>query len=137
MTFDIQPLLRRSRFLVSGPDLDINEERSFYTESMSEIVELDPAATERRPITLWIVDNKPFTRLGCAEAAAAVEAMLTRHSVPIEKVVIPSDIARKLVRAVPAEELLQQRLSEVYADPDISVALKVSRKLRHAMLKPL
>lgn len=128
MTFDIQPLLRRSHFLVIGPDLESNEQRSFYSESMSDIVELDPAATERRPITLWIVKNKPFTRLECAEAAAAVEAMHTRHPVPVEKVVIPSDLAWKLVRLVPTDELLRQRTAEVNTDPNISAAMKSSRK---------
>lgn len=37
ITFEIQPLLRRSLILVTGIDLDKGEERSFYAASMQEI----------------------------------------------------------------------------------------------------
>lgn len=37
VTFEIQPLLKRSQFLVTGKDLDRDQERSFYSGSMKSI----------------------------------------------------------------------------------------------------
>ena len=42
-TFDLQPLLRRGRYLVTGQDLDKNAERSFYVESIRGARELELA----------------------------------------------------------------------------------------------
>lgn len=36
-TVDLQPLLRRGRLLITGLDLDKNQERSFYAESMQRV----------------------------------------------------------------------------------------------------
>ena len=36
-TFDVQPLLRRGRYLVTGQDLDKQQERTFYVESMRAV----------------------------------------------------------------------------------------------------
>ena len=44
--FDANPLINRSRFLVTGQDLDKQAERSFYTGSMLRI-ELIPRRTSR------------------------------------------------------------------------------------------
>ena len=38
--FELNPLIRRSRYLVTGRDLDKKAERSFYTESMKDIKEI-------------------------------------------------------------------------------------------------
>lgn len=37
VTVDLQPLLRRGRLLVTGWDLDKQEERSFYADSMKSL----------------------------------------------------------------------------------------------------
>lgn len=42
-TFDLQPLLKRGRYLVTGLDLDRNAERSFYVSSMRHPQELSAA----------------------------------------------------------------------------------------------
>jgi hypothetical protein len=100
VSFDLQPLLRRGRFLVTGLDLDINEERSFYTASMSEILEIDPAMTERKPITIWIVEGQPFASLACAMVTAEVSANHGRKPVEIERAEIPVNLTRRTVRVV-------------------------------------
>lgn len=42
ITFDLQPLLKRSQWLVIGQDLDKQAERSFYVGSMRDIQEVEP-----------------------------------------------------------------------------------------------
>ena len=43
-TLDIQPLLKRGRFLVVGTDLEKNAERSFYADSMRNVTPALPHA---------------------------------------------------------------------------------------------
>ena len=40
VTFEFQPLLKRSRYLVIGQDLDKHERRRFYLDSMKVLCEL-------------------------------------------------------------------------------------------------
>lgn len=47
-TSTIQPLVRRSRWLVTGLDLDKNAERSFYVDSMKVLCELLPKRGQTR-----------------------------------------------------------------------------------------
>ena len=42
ITFEIQPLLRRGRLLITGIDLDKGQERSFYLTSMKSVAPVLP-----------------------------------------------------------------------------------------------
>ena len=55
------PLLKRGRWLVTGLDLDKDEERSFYVESMIAVVEI----RGRRPV----LDESPFAGFAVVESA--------------------------------------------------------------------
>lgn len=96
LTEVIQPLLRRGRYLVTGLDLDKNEKRSFYVDSMREIVELDPEQSERQPITLWIVDNQPYPNFEAAQTAAMQLANDSGRPAHVEKLIIPVNLRRGL-----------------------------------------
>lgn len=102
ITFNIQPLLRRGRYLATGLDLDINEERSFYVKSMRDIVELDPELSERQPVTVWIVGDQPYRTHEQAEAAAQAQALESGRQVIVEKAVIPVDLKRTLETVIDA-----------------------------------
>ena len=100
VTFDVQPLLRRGRYLATGLDLDKNEERSFYVESMQEIVELDPKLAGRKPVTAYIVGGLLVVDKHMAEGYAEAQAALSRFPVVIEMVTIPIDVPRTVYRIV-------------------------------------
>lgn len=45
VTVEIQPLLKRSRWLITGEDLDTGRERSFYVESIRNAVPIKEAVS--------------------------------------------------------------------------------------------
>jgi hypothetical protein len=100
ITFEIQPLLRRGRFLVTGWDLDKQEERSFYCNSMQNIVEIDPPPNDRTDLTVFVVGTDIFTEEACAAAAAEVSASLTGIPIPIEVIQIARTMRRELLRTI-------------------------------------
>jgi hypothetical protein len=85
---------------VTGLDLDKNEERSFYTGSMKEIVELNPEQSERSPITLYVVSGVPFVHREMAKTMARIEATASGNAVLVEAITIPIDLPRKLLKVV-------------------------------------
>jgi hypothetical protein len=47
-TFDVQPLLKRSRYLVTGVDLEKQAKRSFYVDAMKSLRVLPEVKPKRR-----------------------------------------------------------------------------------------
>ena len=125
VTFDIQPLLRRGRFMVTGLDLDKNVERSFHCESMKEIVELDPKLAERKPMTAYIVGGLLVADKYMAERYAEAQAAISRFPVIIEMVTIPIDVPRSVFRII--KPLPKRKASSAKANP-VKVKPATSRR---------
>jgi hypothetical protein len=100
LTNEIQPLLRRGRFLVTGLDLDKQEERSFYVESMRDVVEIEPPPNDRTALTIYVVQRQICTTEESAFEAALAGASLTKESVPIEVIQIARTLPRSVFRIV-------------------------------------
>jgi hypothetical protein len=101
VTVDIQPLLRRGRFMAIGEDLDTGEERSFYIESMRNITEIAAPISFRKVLTAYVVCESLIFVKQDAEAYAEAEATVTRRPVIIETVKLPTSLKRTLLRVVP------------------------------------
>ena len=92
------PYLRRSRWLVTGRDLDKNAERSFYVGSMAGVVEIDPSAPSDN-IPIYIVGRLRFATESEAVAAAGARASINGRPVAVA-VTHASLAARKTMRIV-------------------------------------
>ena len=57
-TRQLNPLLRRGRWLVTGRDLDRGAERSFYAESMREVQPIDPDEQPLAGSTYAVIDRE-------------------------------------------------------------------------------
>ena len=93
------PYLRRSRWLVTGRDLDKNAERSFYVGSMAAVVEIDPTHPSDN-VPIYIVGRLRFATESEAVAAARSTASIRGRAVAVS-ITHASLSSRKTLTLVP------------------------------------
>ncbi len=82
--FDVQPLLRRSRFAFLGVNMVTGESDVFYTDNLRNLREISSRDdTDRREVPIWFVNGFPFTDIAAARAVAE-SVRSGQSSAPVE-----------------------------------------------------
>jgi hypothetical protein len=85
-TFEMNPTLKRGRWLITGRDLDRACDRSFYLESMESIGEIrEQPEIPSCEFRVWFVGTTVYTSEACALIAAEVDSRLFGAAISVRQ----------------------------------------------------